>query len=231
MKNAIVLCSGGLDSVTCAWHVKKDLGCSEMIILFFDYGQKSLEAERRFSEKCALDLNAEFVTIKLPELGDMSTSLINREGDVAKIKREDLKDSSVESEKFYVPARNTVFLSYALAMADSLHIKNKEAWDIFVGFKNEGNESYPDTTKEFVDSLNDLAKIGFSHGFKVKAPFIEKDKEDIVLIGKELGVNFSDTFSCYVGSQMHCGVCLNCRLRQEGFRWANVEDPSEYAKR
>ena len=65
-------------------------------------------------------------------------------------------------------------------------------------------------------------------GFKIIAPLIKKDKEEVVLLGKKLGVKFKETFSCYVGKGKHCGVCLACRLRQEGFYWANVRDPTKY---
>jgi 7-cyano-7-deazaguanine synthase len=231
MKNAIILCSGGLDSVVTTFFIKNKLEYDKIISLFFNYGQKSLEKEREFSKKCAEKVGAKFKEINLKELGELSTSLINIKGEVKEISKEDLKDSSDESAKWYVPARNTVFLSYALALAESLYVGKKEVSDIFVGFKCEGDESFPDTTKEFIGAVNNLAKIGFSYGFEIKAPLIEKDKEDVVLLGNELGIDFKNTFSCYVGNDLHCGVCLNCRLRQEGFKWANVEDPTDYSKK
>lgn len=231
MKNAIILCSGGLDSVTTAYYVKKRLKYNNLIILFFNYNQKSLNTEREYSKLCAKVLNAKFIEIALSELDSLSTSLINKKGKVNKISKKDLKDTSKESLKWYVPCRNLVFLSYALALAESLYIKNKKIYDIFVGFKCEGKESYPDTTKEFVDSINELSKISCYKHFKVLAPLIKKDKEDIILLGKRLNINFNNTFSCYASPTLHCGYCLACRLRQEGFYWANINDPTKYQVR
>lgn len=229
MKNAIVLCSGGLDSVTTAYYVKKRLKYKDMIFLFFDYGQRTLNQERNSSKKCAKDLKAVFREIKLNELRKISNSLINKKTQAKKIKRKDLRDSSKESAKYYVPCRNTVFLIYSLALAESLFIKNKKVYDIFVGFKCEGKEAYPDTTSEFVKKMNQLRKVSTSVQGKIIAPLIKKDKDEIVQLGKKLNVKFGDTYSCYIGAnQKHCGYCLACRLRQEGFYWAGVKDPTQY---
>lgn len=228
MKNAIILCSGGIDSVTTAYYVKKKLKYDNFLIIFLNYGQKSLHMEKKFSRKCARNINAEFIGISLNWLENISNSLINKDGKIRKISRKILKDSKKESDKFYVPCRNTIFLVYALALAESKFIKEKKKYDIFIGFKNEGKESYQDTTKEFLEQMNNLAEISCQKKFKIIAPLIEKDKEDIILLGKELGVNFKDTFSCYIGKREHCGFCLACRLRQEGFYWADVKDPTKY---
>lgn len=228
MKNALVLCSGGLDSVTTAYFVKKKLRYDKIKILFFNYKQRNLDAERKCSMKCASDLGGEFLEIPLEWLGNISTSLLNSNEGAEKLKKENLKDTKKESDKWYVPCRNTLFLVHALALAESLKIKEKERYDIFTGFKCEGKESYPDTTKEFVEEMNKLSSISCTEDISIIAPLIEKDKEDIVLLGKELGVDFRKTFSCYTGEKIHCGTCLACRLRQEGFYWANVKDETEY---
>jgi 7-cyano-7-deazaguanine synthase len=233
MKNAIILCSGGIDSVVTAHYARKRFHYKGVIILFFDYGQKSLIQERKCAKKCAASLKAEFKEIKLKKLGKISTSLINTLGKIKEIKLKDLKDSSRESSKWYVPCRNTIFLSYALALAESSYIKEKKVSDLFVGFKCEGKESYPDTTKEFVAQINKLSKISCAHHFKLYAPLIKKDKEDIVQLGQKLGVDFKNTYSCYIGTKKtsileHCGYCLACRLRQEGFYWADICDPTNY---
>lgn len=230
MKSAIILCSGGLDSVSVAHYVKKILNYKKIIILFFNYHQKSINQERKFSKLCAKQINAKFIEIELGLLDKISNSLINKNGRIKKLTRKDLKDTSLESEKFYVPCRNTLFLTTALSLAESLYLKNKIKNDIFVGFKSEGKESYPDTTQDFVNEINHLSKISCITAFKVYAPMIKKDKEDIVLLGEKLGVNFKDTFSCYVPkNKKQCGECLACMLRKEGFYWANIKDPTSYA--
>ena len=231
MRKAIILCSGGLDSVTTAYHVKNSLSYNSLMILFFNYNQKSIKRERELSRKTASKLKAKFMEIKLPELSNISNSLINKKGKVAKLSLNDLKDTKSESSKWYVPQRNLTFITYALAMADSLFIKNKEKSDVFLGFKCEGSDSYPDTTKEFLSAVNTLSKVSSVSQAKIIAPLIDKDKEDIILLGKKLGINFKDTFSCYTGKNTHCGQCLACRLRQEGFYWANIRDPTEYKKK
>ena len=231
-KNAIILCSGGLDSVVTAHYIKKKRGYDKLKFLFFDYGQRALNQERKCSKECAKDLKGEFIEINLKWLGDISNSLINKEGIIKRLKKRDLKNTRKESEKYYVPCRNTIFLTYALVIAESLWIKNKEKNNIFVGFKCEGKESYPDTTERFVNEINKLSKIGCSTKFEIKAPLIKKDKEDIVNLGKKLGVKIEYTFSCYSPlNKKQCGYCLACMLRKQGFYWANVKDKTAYAKK
>lgn len=227
-KNALILCSGGLDSVTTAYYVKKRLNYNNLIILFFNYGQKSLKSERRCSKMCSRALNAGFIEISLHELAKLSTSLINKPGKTAKITIKNLKNSMKEGLKWYVPCRNLLFISYALALAESYLIKNKKIYDIFLGFKCEGKESYPDTTPGFLNSINNISRISCHKKFKVLAPLIKKDKEDIIVLARNLGINFKNTFSCYSSSDLHCGCCLACRLRQEGFYWANIDDITKY---
>lgn len=228
MKQAIVLCSGGIDSVTTAYYVKKKLNYEKMTFLFFNYNQHSLHLERKYSKSCARKLKADFLEISLPELAKLSTSLINMPGKVNSLKREELKDSKKESDKFYVPFRNTLFLSYALALADSLYISKKTLSDIFVGFKCEGKESYPDVTRAYLRDINQLAQTASEGNFRIFAPLIKKDKEDIILLGKKLSVDFTKTVSCYNARKNACGTCLACMLRKEGFYWAGLKDETEY---
>lgn len=230
-KNAIVLCSGGLDSSVTAYYIKKKLKHNKLIILFFNYLQRTLKQERKAAGKIAKDLKAEFIEIRIPELASISTSLINKRTRARKVRRRELKDSKKESLNYYVPCRNIVFLIYAMALAESIQIKNKEVWDIFTGFKSEGREAYPDTTPEFVDEMNKLKKVATAIKGKIKAPLINKDKDEIVTLGKKLKVKMQDTFSCYINNKIHCGTCLSCRLRQEAFYWANIEDKTKYGEK
>jgi 7-cyano-7-deazaguanine synthase len=228
MKNAIVLCSGGLDSVVTANYAKKRLNYNKIIILFFNYGQKTLIQERKCSKVCAKIINAEFKEIKIDWINSISGSFINKKGKIRRITKEDLKDTEEESKKFYVPHRNTLFITFALALAESIFVKSKKEYDILLGFKCEGKESYPDTTINFIKKFNNLSKTASSGNFKIIAPLIKMDKEDIILLGKKLNVDFKKTFSCYIGKNKHCGYCLACKLRQAGFYWANEKDPTLY---
>ena len=227
MKNAIVLCSGGIDSVTTAYRARNEK-YNRIILLFFNYKQKSADKERKCVIRTAKDIKADFREIKLPELGILSTSLINKQGKIKKMRLKDLKDTRKEGNKWYVPFRNAIFLSYAIAFAESLYIKEKEKYDLLLGFKSNVGEGYPDTSSEFVKKFEEISSFSKAGRFKIITPFINKEKEDIIAIGKKLGIDFKNTMSCYVGNKEHCGICLACRLRQEGFYWANIKDPTNY---
>lgn len=231
MKNAIILCSGGSDSSVTAYYVKKKLGYKKLIILFFDYGQRTLGAERKSAQRITRELNAEFREIKIPELAKISTSLINSKIKAKKVKRKQLKDTEKESQDYYVPCRNSVFLIYALGLAEALQIKKKQKWDIFTGFKCEGKDAYPDTTQEFIKQINRLRKTATAVKGKIMAPLIKKDKDEIIKLGNKLGVKLEGSFSCYIGPKVHCGTCLACRLRQEAFYWANIKDLTRYKEK
>lgn len=217
MKKAIILCSGGLDSVVSAYYAKKKLNYKKLIFLFFDYAQNSLVGERKASKEFADRLKADFIEIKI-NFNDNSN--LTSDNKFNKIKIRDLKNTKLESKNFYIPNRNGIFLSYSILFAEKLNA------DIFVGFNSEGREAYPDATKEFVEQMNKVMKI-MKIKEKIISPFIDKDKDDIVKLGIKLNVKLEDTLSCYI-SNKHCGFCLACRLRQEAFYWANVKDYTKY---
>lgn len=227
-KKSIILCSGGIDSVVTANYVKKKLGIQEGVVLFFNYNQPTLKNERRFSKKCALDLKYLFREIKIN-----LDFLKYRDKSEKEVKIIDLKLKNVKniSSKFYIPSRNLLFLSHAISFGESF--KPNQSIEIFVGFKNEGKDNYLDTTIDFVNLLNKVIKSSCYNQIQIKAPLIKKDKEDIISLGNKLDINFKNTFSCYNSNKInkHCGVCLACRLRQEGFYWANIKDPTEYLKK
>jgi 7-cyano-7-deazaguanine synthase len=229
-KNAIILCSGGLDSVTCAYYVKNNLKYENITLLFFNYNQKSLNQERESVKYCSNSIKSEFKEINLPELHNLSTSLINVSVKINAVNKENLKDTKEESKKWYVPCRNLLFLSYASALAESNFIKSNQESDIFIGFKCEGQDSYPDTTKEFLLKYNNLIAISSISKINVLAPLIEHDKEDIISLAEKMKVPLEKTFSCYSPkNNIHCGKCLSCALRKQGFYWANIKDKTSYA--
>ncbi|MBI2508141.1 7-cyano-7-deazaguanine synthase [Candidatus Woesearchaeota archaeon] len=231
MKNAIILCSGGLDSVVTSYKVRGEYG--KMKFLFFDYNQRSLREEEFCSRKIADKLNAEFIKIDLKWLGRISGSSINKRGKYKETSEKDLEDSSKEITNWWIPARNSVFLVNALAFAEAEFLKNKERYDILIGLKNEGREHMKDTSPEFVKKINELAEEGtHDGGYKIIAPLIELDKTEVIRLGEKLKVPFELTYSCYVESKNkleHCGKCLNCVLRKKSFYWSDVKDPTSYA--
>ncbi len=230
---AILLASGGLDSFVTAHYIKKKLG-KDVKILFFNYGQQCLKEELFCLRKLAKQLKAKLKIIKLKWLGDISTSLINKG-----------KGGKEEIINWYVPCRNSIFILSALAHAESEFLSKNKKSDIYVGIKYEGDLSFNDTTPEFIKKINELAKKAVQKGeYKIKAPFIKKDKEDIIEIGRKLGVNFLDTYSCYIGKgfknikrkgkskkiPLHCGKCAGCLARKKGFKFSEIKDNSLYLK-
>ncbi|HLC54473.1 MAG TPA: 7-cyano-7-deazaguanine synthase [Candidatus Nanoarchaeia archaeon] len=224
MNRAIILCSGGLDSVVCAHYVKKKLNYSSVTVLFFNYGQRSLKAERKAARACAVEIKARFVELQF-KLNYLGAPLMQKNKRIRN--QNSLHDTEREHSIWYVPGRNTLFLSHALSFAES-YSPSGEKTDIFVGFKCEGREPYPDTTPAYVKSVNLLARTAFKN-IAILAPFIKKDKEDIIMLGQKLCVDLSTTMSCYAPTLRHCGTCLACRLRKQGFYWANMHDPTSYS--
>ncbi len=235
--NAIVLCSGGFDSVVTAHYVRPKV--KDLIILFIDYDQRVLKEEEFCARKCAEDLKAEFVKIDMKWLNKISTSLINDDKDVPVTKDVDL--GKIEKEKdeillWWIPCRNSLFLNCALAHAESKYLSEKKRYDVYIGLKNEGKIHMKDTTQEFVDAFNKLCEEAtHDGGYKVLAPFIKKDKDEITKIGDELKVDHRFTYSCYKGEgikeiPVHCGYCNNCVIRKKAFYWSGIKDPSIYLK-
>jgi 7-cyano-7-deazaguanine synthase len=235
--NAIILCSGGLDSSTVAYHVKKKLNPKKSLLLFFDYSQKSLKEELFCVKKISENLKIPYKIIKLDWLGEISTAFINKEG-FKETKEEDLGDIKKQNQEitsWWVPCRNALFILTALAHAESFFISNNEKYDIFLGIKKEGQVPMKDTTPKFLKKINELAQEATKDGnYKIIAPLIDKDKDEVVSLASELEVPYGFTFSCYIGSgfkdnlPVHCGSCSNCMQRKKAFYWSNIKDPSFY---
>lgn len=237
---AIILCSGGLDSVTAAFNEKK-AGTEKIILLFVDYGQRTLNEElfcvKRVAEKLAIELKI----IDMKWLGSISTALLNSSAKVPEKKPKDIEDVKKEKEDigvWWVPCRNTLFVTAALAHAESLFLKEHEWYDIVLGIKKEGEIAFKDSRPEFVEMMNIMQEQATNDGgFVIRAPLIDLDKDEVVKKGKELGVSFEDTYSCYTGLgfdkeiPLHCGYCSNCLQRQAAFYWSGISDPSMYKKK
>lgn len=220
MKNALILASGGLDSFVTAHYVKKILK-RKIKLLFFDYGQKALKQEFYCVKKLAKQLNSELKIIKLNFLKEFSTDFI--------------KDKN-KRIKFYIPCRNSIFIITALSYAESLFITKKQKYDIFIGIKYEGDLQFKDTTPGFLKKINELTKECTEKGnYKIIAPFLNKEKEDLVLLAKKLKINLAVSYSCYTGKgfknkvPVHCGECAACKARKKGFYFSNTKDPSLYS--
>jgi 7-cyano-7-deazaguanine synthase len=227
MRRAVVLVSGGLDSATVLAICARD--GFEPYALSFDYGQRhKLEldsAERVVRSVGAVDHR--IAQIDLRVFGGSSLT-----DNIAVPKNRELRQED-EIPITYVPARNTIFLSYALAWCEVLN-----AADIFIGANAIDYSGYPDCRPEFIAAFENLAGLATKAGvegtrLQIHAPLIAMSKADIIRKGAELGVDFSLTHSCYdpTAEGLACGECDSCRLRLAGFREAGMTDPIRYAQR
>ena len=221
-KKAVVLVSGGLDSATVlADAADQAYTC---YALSFDYGQRhlsELNAAKRLARYYSVK---EHRVIDLGALGDIGGSA--------------LTDSAIPVPEnggeaipvTYVPARNTVFLAYALAWAEVIG-----SADVFIGVNAVDYSGYPDCRPEFIEAFSRLANLATKASiegelFRLHTPLINMTKAEIILRGVELGVDYGQTVSCYQADAngFACGHCDSCRLRAEGFAAAGVPDPTHY---
>jgi len=227
VKNAVVLFSGGLDSSTCL-AIAKSQGFNAYA-LSFRYGQRH-EVELDAARRVAKHLGAAGHLVMDVPLGNIGGSALTAAIDVPK----DRDVSQMESEipVTYVPARNTVFLSLALAWAEVL-----PSADIFIGVNALDYSGYPDCRPEFVAAFENMANLAIKEAvegrlkMKIHAPLMQWDKARIIKEGMKLGVDYGLTHSCYDPSPegLACGRCDSCLLRKKGFVEAGVDDPTRYA--
>jgi 7-cyano-7-deazaguanine synthase len=224
-KTAVILLSGGLDSTTCV-AIAKDQGF-ELYGLTINYGQKHIfELESAKSIASYFDIkNHSIIDINLAQFGGSAlTSSMN----VPKNRNvSDMNDIPVT----YVPARNTVFLSIALARAETIN-----AFDIFIGVNALDYSGYPDCRPAFISEFEKLANLATKNGvekkgeYKIHTPLISLTKSEIITKGLDLNVDYSMTSSCYDPSDngYPCGLCDACQLRLKGFKEAGLKDPLVY---
>jgi 7-cyano-7-deazaguanine synthase len=225
---AIVLTSGGLDSTTCL-AIARDLGFAPLFSLSFDYGQRHRH-ELAAAEQVARVFDvAEHRVIRI-DLRQFGKSALTDQIDVPKDRDE--STMSAEVPVTYVPARNTIFLSYALAWAEVTGVR-----DLFIGVNAVDYSGYPDCRPDFISAFEKMGNLATkmtttrgSRPLKVHAPLIEMTKAQIIRAGAALGVDYGMTHSCYDpdGSGRACGRCDSCVLRKKGFVEAGVEDPTRY---
>ena len=220
---AVVLVSGGLDSATVLASARR--AGFDCYAISFDYGQRhraELAAAARVAEAMGA-VEHRVIPIDLSAFGGSALtdeSIAVPEGGVV----------PDEIPVTYVPARNTVFLSLALAWAEVLG-----ATDLFIGVNAVDYSGYPDCRPEFIRAFEHLANLATRVGvegeaFTVHTPLIDLSKADIIRLGLDLGVDYGETVSCYQADDegRACGVCDSCRLRRAGFEAADVADPTRY---
>ncbi|MBI3590244.1 MAG: 7-cyano-7-deazaguanine synthase QueC [Candidatus Melainabacteria bacterium] len=226
-KNVVVLLSGGLDSSTLAYLAAKESKSylqNRVFILTFDYGQrhkKELECAKKISREVGA-VEHQVVKFDLTLWG--GSSLTEKDKKVPQKRK--LTDKSIPNT--YVPARNTIFLSFALAYAEAIN-----AEEIYIGVNSVDYSGYVDCRRPFINKFQELIKLATVAGvkgrvIKIKTPLMNLSKAGIVKLGKKLGVNWSLTWSCYLGGKKACGLCDSCQLRLKGFALAGIKDPLKY---
>lgn len=240
-KNAVVLLSGGLDSVTCLYWAKANF--SQVTAVSFNYGQRhnsELNAAKRVAT--AANVTHRIIDIDIAQLGGSALtdhSLTVPTGNNTEFKGKAPKNSNsnhpeqVDNSAIpitYVPARNTIFLSYALAVAE---VTQSSA--IVIGVNAVDYSGYPDCRPEYIHAFETMANLATKAGvmgnhLAIATPLLNLSKAEIIKLGVSLGVDYSQTVSCYQADEQGraCGHCDSCYLRQQGFLQADIDDPTIY---
>ncbi len=221
-KNAVLLLSGGLDSMV-SGAIAKEQGF-DLIALTIDYNQRH-KIELQSAQKIADRLEVKEHIVLPLDLSRFGGSALTADIDVPK--------SGVTNDipVTYVPARNLIFLSLTLGLAET-----RKADDIFIGVNALDYSGYPDCRPEFISGFEDLADLATKagdqgNGFTIQTPLQHMTKADIALEANRLGIDAGLSWSCYDPAEgdLHCGLCDSCRLRKKGFEEAGINDPTRYA--
>ena len=222
---AVVLLSGGLDSSTVLYQAKAD-NC-ECYALSFDYQQRhrrELDAAAIIAKSAGVREHR-VVSFDLRAWG--GSALTDTELDLPKSR--DLDQMAENIPITYVPARNTIFLSFGLAYAEALG-----AQYVYIGVNALDYSGYPDCRPDYIQAMQTVFRLGTKQGregeeIKIVTPLIELKKTEIIQLGNKLGVPWEKTWSCYAGDELACGVCDSCRLRLAAFEELGLSDPLGYA--
>lgn len=219
-KKAIVLLSGGMDSVTALYWTKQNLSLQAAIS--FDYGSKHNHSEIPYAKKHCEKLQVPHHVIELPFVNQLFSSNLLQSGD-------EIPEGHYQAENMkltVVPFRNGIMLSIAAGYAESIEAKN-----LVIAAHAGDHVIYPDCRETFMQNMSQAIYQGTYSQTEIVRPFIHDCKEDIVKKGISLGVDYSLTWSCYKGLDKHCGKCGTCVERIEAFTKANISDPTEYEQR
>lgn len=221
---AVILLSGGLDSSTVLYKALAD-GC-EGYAISFDYQQrhrKELDSAREVA-KLAGVVEHQIVKFDLTQWG--GSALTDDSIDLPQ--ERSLEEMSENIPITYVPARNTIFLSFALSYAESIAAKR-----VYIGVNALDYSGYPDCRLDYIQAMQDVFRLGTKQGregkpIQIVTPLIDLKKTQIIQLGNQLGVPWELTWSCYTGGDLACGVCDSCRLRLAAFNELGLTDPVKY---
>lgn len=242
LNNAVVLLSGGLDSVTCLYWAKARF--AKVTAISFRYGQRhSSELQTAIANAKRAGVDHRIIEIDLAQLGGSSLTDHEMAVPIAEITGDDdlnHANSQPESNQqhiaeqnipnTYVPARNTIFLSYALAVAEVTQSNH-----IVIGVSSVDYSGYPDCRPEYINAFAVMANLATKsgvtgHKLSIETPLQQLSKAETILLGLSLGVDYQQTVSCYQADESGraCGQCDSCHLRKQGFAQAGVSDPTRY---
>ena len=214
----VVLCSGGMDSVTALHWARREHDLAAAVS--FDYGARHNRREIPFAAEHAAKLGVRHEVIRLPFMGSLFSSALLAGGGA-------IPDGHYEEEKMrrtVVPFRNAILLSISAGFAESV---GAEA--LVIAAHGGDHAVYPDCREEFLESFDRAMRLGTYAGIKLLRPFVAMDKAGIAAAGARLGVDYARTWSCYKGGELHCGRCGTCVERREAFIKAGLPDPTVYA--
>jgi len=257
-RSAVVMTSGGADSVPVLYYVAKILHPKHVIAIHADYGQRMMEMERlgvtrNVDHLNRLGFNVELKTIDIRWLGQLSTSKLVRSDSLPETPQDSLQNPDAAAERilwWWDVVRNLQLTTIGLAHAESLDLKSyltskkRIIYDVYLGIRRETPVAMKDNTPAFLEEMNRVSEISTHFGgYQVLAPFIGLDKGAVIRMGDALGVPWESTFSCYTNTGqwmnhptsgekvlVHCGTCSSCKRRAKGFVDAQVYDPSIYSE-
>jgi 7-cyano-7-deazaguanine synthase len=214
-KDSVIIYSGGLDSTTLLYEERERIA----LAVTFDYGSNHAARETACARHHCEQLGIEHLVIPLSFIGRYFQSSLLSGADA--IPEGNYDDTNMKST--VVPFRNGIMLSVACGLAESRGLQR-------VLIANHGGDHaiYPDCRPGFVDAMDGAMQAGTYDGVRLAAPYTHLSKADLVRRGAALGIDYSQTYSCYRGGEHHCGTCGTCRERQEAFRQAGVPDPTQY---
>ena len=220
--DSVAIVSGGLDSVTLLHYLVKRTGLCPAV-LTFNYGQKHAKEIKYARAQAALLSCDEHLIIDMSPLRNLFSASALVSVDIA---IPDIERVSGDSQPItYVPNRNMIFLALAAAFAETHGLS-----DIYYGAQSHDMYGYWDTTPDFLERLNGVFQLNRKTPVKIHAPFVHYSKTDILRIGLELDVDYSMTWSCYVGEEVACGKCPTCTERLKAFEEVGVRDPLPYIR-
>ena len=221
-EKAVIIVSGGIDS-TVLLYKTLDKGYDARALTFL-YGQRHVK-EAGYAENICRTLGVPHKTVDLSSMKELLSGSALTDSSVEVPEVPETAEHYETLQATIVPNRNAIFLSVAIGYAVSLGSEN-----VYFGAHFSDRGVYPDCRSEFVDAFQNAERLATDiPGLTIKAPFVDSDKREIVKLGRELGVPFKDTWTCYKGGALHCGTCSSCRERKRAFSEAGVPDPTEYA--